>query len=273
MSVFLPSSRTYETRRVHSQIVIRSTSSSVISSPVRSFVRGHGLGVFERPAGFQVGGGAAFLTDLAHLSSLDEARATYIAALPPGESEPSFDEVIADGWLRIVWGRVATPFEIDQRARAAPDGGLTALTALPSRRFDERFSVRAVEHDDSDFESLVAAIERGDVRPDSLRSRTPDWVAARLWDRALSDNATRRSSPVGRSMAPAWLAVPRAAQGLERVPRRRKRARPRRLRRVRPALTSVTSPMPDTRCAPASQKAAWSISVSAEPSMERSIRS
>lgn len=63
-------------------------------------------------------------------SDVDRARATYDAVLPPEGDEPSFDAVIAAGWLRVVWGRIATPFEIDQRTRAAPEGALTALAAL-----------------------------------------------------------------------------------------------------------------------------------------------
>src|SRR5258708_22307979 len=57
--------------------------------------------------------------DIVFASELDRARASYEAALPANSSEPIFDAVIAAGWLRIIWGRLATPFEIDQRARAA----------------------------------------------------------------------------------------------------------------------------------------------------------
>ena|SRR6266446_10763657 len=75
--------------------------------------------------------------DIVFESDVDRARATYEAALAPDSGEPSFDEVISAGWLRIVWGRVATPFEIDQRARAAPAGTMTALVALLKKRFEE----------------------------------------------------------------------------------------------------------------------------------------
>ena len=39
-------------------------------------------------------------------SDVDRSRATYDAALPLGGGEPSLDEVIAAGWMRVVWGRV-----------------------------------------------------------------------------------------------------------------------------------------------------------------------
>jgi len=63
------------------------------------------------------------------------ARATYDAALPAAGGEPSFDEVIAAGWFRGVWGRNTAPFKIDQRARAVPGGNLTALAELLKERF------------------------------------------------------------------------------------------------------------------------------------------
>jgi hypothetical protein len=84
---------------------------------------------------------------------------------------------------------VTTPFEVDQRASAAPDRTLTALAALLSSRFGERFTFRSTPRGDDEIENLRAAIERGDVMPESLRSRSPEWVAARLWDRGLSDPA------------------------------------------------------------------------------------
>jgi hypothetical protein len=53
-------------------------------------------------------------------------RASCDAALAKHPGEPSFDEAIANGRLRIIGGRVAAPYEIDQRARSAPADMLTA---------------------------------------------------------------------------------------------------------------------------------------------------
>jgi hypothetical protein len=79
--------------------------------------------------------------DIVLESDVNRARTRYIAALPENSGEPSLDEVIAAGWIRVVWGRVAAPFEIDQRARAAPPGTMTALNALLKNRFEETFVV------------------------------------------------------------------------------------------------------------------------------------
>src|ERR1700739_2862306 len=94
-------------------------------------------------------------------SEVERARAIYESALPNDKSEPSFNEVMEAGWLRVVWGRVATPFEIDQRARAAPPGSMTALNSLLGRRFDESYVVADAAADGSgDLPILAASIRR-----------------------------------------------------------------------------------------------------------------
>jgi hypothetical protein len=129
--------------------------------------------------------------DIIFESDIDRARATYDAALPPNSGEPSFDEIMATGWLRAVWGRIATPFEIDQRARAAPAGTMTALTTLFKKRFEESYVVRdEAARGSEDFAALAVAINGGGTAPDALRSQDPSWVAARLWDRTLTDSAS-----------------------------------------------------------------------------------
>jgi hypothetical protein len=42
-------------------------------------------------------------------SDIDRARATYDAASPPGIDEPSLDELIAAGWIRVVWDGLRLP--------------------------------------------------------------------------------------------------------------------------------------------------------------------
>src|SRR5258708_3314700 len=49
-------------------------------------------------------------------SELEKAKATYAAALAQNPGEPSFDDVLEAGWIRIVAGRINIPFEVAQRA-------------------------------------------------------------------------------------------------------------------------------------------------------------
>ncbi len=124
--------------------------------------------------------------DVVFESDVDRARTTYEAALASDSGEPGFDEVLAAGWFRIVWGRLATPFEIDQRARAASPGTMTALVALLKKRFEESYVLGEPARNSADLAPLVAAIESGGLAPDALRSQDPKWVAARLWDRSVT---------------------------------------------------------------------------------------
>src|SRR5437588_6177160 len=118
--------------------------------------------------------------DIVFESEIGRARVTYEAALPPNSAEPSFDEVVAAGWFRVVWGRLATPFEIDERARAAPPGTMTALISLLKKRFEESYVLSEAARDSVDLAALVIGIERGELSPGALRSQDPEWVAARL---------------------------------------------------------------------------------------------
>ena len=45
-------------------------------------------------------------------SDIERSRATYDAVLRAGIGEPSLDEVIASGWIRVVWGRVTAPLRL-----------------------------------------------------------------------------------------------------------------------------------------------------------------
>jgi hypothetical protein len=82
-------------------------------------------------------------------------------------------------------GRVTAPFEIDRRARVKPGDNLTALSTLLKKCFEETYALSGTARGRARLESLAASIERGDTAPDALRSQSPEWVAARLWDRAL----------------------------------------------------------------------------------------
>jgi hypothetical protein len=153
--------------------------------------------------------------DVVSETDVDRARATYNAALPAGRGEPTFDEVTTEGWLRIVRGRVTTPFEVDQRSRTVSDGTLTALSTLLNKRFGEKCTFRATPRGDDVFENLRTAIERGDVTAESLRSQSPEWVAARLWDRTLSDPALYSSAL--RSWIDRWRLLGRPSLVAHRV--------------------------------------------------------
>ena len=116
--------------------------------------------------------------------NVDRARTIYDAAVPRNSDEPSFDEAVAAGWMRIVWGRISTPLQVAERARAVP-GPNTALAALFAKRFEEYFIFTDDARRNPQLNPYIAAIERGETVPRNLHCEDPAWVAARLWDRSL----------------------------------------------------------------------------------------
>ena len=122
-------------------------------------------------------------------SDFERARATYIAALPSNPNEPSLEELIDAGWLRVVWGRISTSFEIVQAARSSPAGTMTAFAALLAKRHEQAYHLTDAARSDTALAAVVTAIDRKELTPRDIGCETPEWVAARLWDR------TQQGSP------------------------------------------------------------------------------
>jgi hypothetical protein len=134
----------------------------------------------------------ALLELLLHLGveyASDEAaaRASYAAALAENSGEPSFEALIEDGWLRVIWGRISVPFEISRTAQTAPDRTLSALKALLNGRFEHTYRVSDEARSKTGLAPVVAAIERRELEPNAIGCQSPEWIAARLWDRAPID--------------------------------------------------------------------------------------
>jgi hypothetical protein len=122
-------------------------------------------------------------------SDFESAGATYAAALPPNSSEPGLEELVAAGWLRVVWGTSLNVFEIANAARSAPVGTMTAFAALQAKRFEQTYHLTDAARGSTDLAAVVAAIERRELTPSGIGCQTPEWVAARLWDRTLTNAA------------------------------------------------------------------------------------
>jgi len=127
-------------------------------------------------------------------SHLESARATYQAALPDNSSEPSLEDLIAAGWLRVVWGRISMSFELSRAARSVPAETMTAFAALRAKRFDETYRLTDAVRGSTDFDDVVSCIDRGELKPHDIGCQSPEWVAARLWDRALTDTVDLATS-------------------------------------------------------------------------------
>jgi hypothetical protein len=125
-------------------------------------------------------------------SDLDSARSIYEAAATPGAGQPGFLDLIRDGWLRVVWGRVSAPVHIIHATGSdKPTAGFTALMA---KRHGQTFRFSEAVRSQADLVSMVEAIEREGRLPGGVACQTPEWVVARLWDRAPTNSSDRISA-------------------------------------------------------------------------------
>lgn len=125
------------------------------------------------------------------------ALSTYANAAPTG-SEPQDLQALADlGWLRRIWGRVEIGWDLHAAVMRAPAGALDAFKVLLSGIHEQRYEASATVRADLELIDVVHAIEAKRTDPATIVSRTPEWVAARLWEMALTqepipDGALRR---------------------------------------------------------------------------------
>lgn len=123
-------------------------------------------------------------------SDFEKAKIAYLEAYPTDSDEPSFEKLITAGWIRVVWGRIVISSEI---ARSVPPGSMTAFESLLARRFDEKYHLTRVVRNNPKLAKVVAAIdgldEHSQLPSNVLSCQSPEWVAARLWDRTFHDSS------------------------------------------------------------------------------------
>ena len=127
-------------------------------------------------------------------SDVERAHAAYTAALPLNSSEPSLDELIEAGWLHVIWGRISIPYEVVQAVHTATTGTMTTFSALLAKRHDETYRLRPVPRSDTALAEAATAIDKGELTPREIGCQSPEWVAARLWDRTLKSFTDRSNA-------------------------------------------------------------------------------
>lgn len=125
-------------------------------------------------------------------SDLDAARSTYEAKSTPDAAQPAFRDLIRDGWIRVVWGRISAP--VHMMRAAGSDEPTAGFTALMAKRHGQTFRFSDDVRSQTDLAHMVQAVEREGQIPSAIACQTPEWVAARLWDRTPTDSGDRISA-------------------------------------------------------------------------------
>jgi hypothetical protein len=131
----------------------------------------------------------------------EKARAIYIAACENYAGQLSFDELIGRGWMLCTWGIVYSPRDIYIALKQQTDDPMPALKEWLEARYDLTYSWNG-EPASARIRELVESVVSQTVRPDTIVCRSPEWVAARLWER-LPSSPTNPSARLQR-WAAAW---------------------------------------------------------------------
>lgn len=123
-----------------------------------------------------------------------KARTTYLEYCHHLDSEePSFDELINKGWIRIVWERIFIPSEIAKFVRSKKEGAMNAFSSLYTFILDEEYHLTDEIRNNTTFSYLVTAVDSKDDSshplPYVISCQSPEWVAARLWDRTYDPSS------------------------------------------------------------------------------------
>ena len=122
-----------------------------------------------------------------HGATLDRARSIYSDAQSLHPTEPSFNELVDQGWIHVIWGRVSIPYELAEKARTNPSQQMDSYETLVERRFSTFYIWQPTILQNAKLAPLVEQLDPDQQLLSQLTCDSPSWVAARLWDRAPPD--------------------------------------------------------------------------------------
>lgn len=139
------------------------------------------------------------------------ARAAYATLQQKHANAPAFDDLVRTGWVRLVWGRVQSGFNIRHALRNADADTREAVG--PLLQGSRRFVVDAAACDDKSLASTIEMMRTAPAEVHQLACPDPEWVISRLWERAkIEPNLTRLRFWVDRCslVSPCYISPSRA---------------------------------------------------------------
>lgn len=133
--------------------------------------------------------------DISFAATWSVAEAAYCTAGPLATEAPDLEALAVSRRVRKVWGRVKISQDLRIAAMRAPDGKMDAFKALVQGIHARTYTFNASLDADADLAALADEISAEGQDTALLAVRTPEWVAARLWEKAHS-----RSMPAGTAL-------------------------------------------------------------------------
>jgi hypothetical protein len=123
--------------------------------------------------------------DIEFGSDVERARSTYETLRLSHAGAPPFEELVRIGWVRVIWGRL-TGMPDSHILQNASDDLREALGPLLQQLHEQQFTIGHEAHQDPALASTIANLNNNPRVLHNLKSSAPEWVAARLWERAPS---------------------------------------------------------------------------------------
>lgn len=129
-------------------------------------------------------------------SNVNSVRVTFsIQCIPDLPSfgglypPPSFDELLARGWIRQSWGRFSVPGDLCFASFRQPQAAGTAFKVLVEERCRDAFKLRDGFNAGGELQVIADGIVTEQRWPGEIACISRPWIAARLWDTPLANSA------------------------------------------------------------------------------------
>ncbi|RKK03156.1 hypothetical protein EBE87_21575 [Pseudoroseomonas wenyumeiae] len=114
------------------------------------------------------------------------AREIYENAAEDAPTQPSFDDLLRQGWIRTFLGRIVVSRDIRLTVRRS-EATLPALACLVHRLYDVVVDVEKALAIEGGVGGAASRVAAGEVELREIGCRSPAWVAARLWEARPTD--------------------------------------------------------------------------------------
>jgi hypothetical protein len=108
-------------------------------------------------------------------------------------------DLIDAGWVRTIYRRVYTTLPLMKAAQAGPLNNDAAFSSWLDSRYETSFVFPPALSEDERLAGMIEKIRNAEITPRDIGCRSPEWVAARLWERLL------QAAPDGVTALRRWI--------------------------------------------------------------------